>query len=256
MNETPAFSSALATETPREGWTRNRFLFLVTLLLAAHVALIFIFGTKKQIAPRAVVNVPRWQLADRDSEFIALGDPTLFARPNAHDVVTEFWRRTPSAAPPDFNWTEPPRYLAPAAENFGAAFRAFMRANQPAEFQLRLQPEPKITAPVALPADELPAATTMQVTGDLANRQRLNQIALPAIPSAEIIAPSRVQALVDADGNVASAVLLESSALPAADQRALQLVRELRFAPAPQLMFGEIIFNWRTVPPANTNEIR
>ena len=63
-----------------------------------------------------------------------------------------------------------------------------------------------------------------------------------------MIAPSKVQALVNTDGNVASAVLLESSSLADADQRALQLVRNLRFAPASRLMFGEIIFTWHTVP--------
>jgi TonB family protein len=54
--------------------------------------------------------------------------------------------------------------------------------------------------------------------------------------------------LVDPAGNVVSAILLESSTFDAADQRALQLARNLRFAPAPRLMLGEIIFNWHTVP--------
>jgi hypothetical protein len=38
-----------------------------------------------------------------------------------------------------------------------------------------------------------------------------------------------------------------------ADQLALQLARQLRFAPAPQLMFGRIIFNWHTVPVTTNN---
>jgi outer membrane biosynthesis protein TonB len=67
-----------------------------------------------------------------------------------------------------------------------------------------------------------------------------------------VIAPSKVQALVDTAGNV-SPVLLESSANAAADQIALQLARNLRFAPAPRLMFGEIIFTWHTVPVTATN---
>jgi hypothetical protein len=69
----------------------------------------------------------------------------------------------------------------------------------------------------------------------------------------DVPAPSRVQLLVDKDGFVASAVLVESGDYaadhcPPADQTALELARTLRFMPAEKLMFGEIIFNWRTVP--------
>jgi hypothetical protein len=39
-----------------------------------------------------------------------------------------------------------------------------------------------------------------------------------------------------------------------ADQRALQLARDLRFAPASRLMFGEITFTWHTVPMTSTND--
>lgn len=252
MSDQPAAPPAWTP--PGNAWLSKKFVFFIAFALALHVALIFLFGTKKQIIPRAVNSVPHLRLADRADEFIAFSDPTLFARPNAHDVVTQFWRQTPVAGPRFFGWTEAPRYLTPAPENFGAAFRNFMLASRPAEFRLDLKSEPKLTVSVAVPADDSPAITTMQITGELAQRRRLNEIALPSIPVNDVIAPSKVQALVDTEGNVASAVLLESSALAAADQRALQLARQLRFAPAPQLMFGEIQFNWHTVPLANTNE--
>jgi len=59
-----------------------------------------------------------------------------------------------------------------------------------------------------------------------------------------------VQLLVAADGQVLSAVLLATSGDDAADQTALMLARTLRFRPAAQAMFGEIIFNWHAVPAA------
>jgi hypothetical protein len=75
-----------------------------------------------------------------------------------------------------------------------------------------------------------------------------------------VVAPSVVQALVDAAGNVVSTVLLPSeNGLEAAghddaaDQRALELAGTLRFAPSSRLTFGKLIFNWHTVPPAATN---
>jgi hypothetical protein len=48
-------------------------------------------------------------------------------------------------------------------------------------------------------------------------------------------------------------VLLQSSEDAEADRLALDLARTLQFAPADRLMFGEIIFNWHTVPVAITN---
>ena len=126
MNDQPAAAIAPPPPSHGEGWPRNKFIFFIALALVLHLALIFIFGTKKQIVPRALGEVPHLQLADKADEFIALSDPTLFARPNAHDMVTAFWRRPPIPPAPDFNWTEAPRYLPPAPEKFGAVFREFM----------------------------------------------------------------------------------------------------------------------------------
>ena len=103
--------------------------------------------------------------------------------------------------------------------------------------------------------DALTAATTLQITGELAQRPLLTAVTLPSLPWNDVIAPSKVQALVDPAGNVFSPVLLPSdSALEDAgrsevgDSNALVIVRSLRFAPAPRLTFGEIIFHWHTVP--------
>ena len=57
-------------------WMRGRWLTLIALVFAAHVALLFIFGGRKQIVPRAVTNVPTLKLADNSSEWLALNDPT------------------------------------------------------------------------------------------------------------------------------------------------------------------------------------
>ena len=248
MSNSSASSSVSPPQPPVEGWTRNKFLFLIAFALAVHVALLFIFGTKKQIVSRPLGKVPHLRLADNADEFTALGNPTLFARPNARDLVTTFWRRTPEVPQPWFNSPEAPRFLPPAPERLGAAFGEFMRASRPAALKLNFKPEPELTTPVLAPDDTMPRATSMQIAGELAQRPRLDRIEPPSIAVNDVIAPSKVQALVNTDGNVASAVLLESSSLADADQRALQLVRNLRFAPASRLMFGEIIFTWHTVP--------
>lgn len=263
MNHLPAESPALAPPAqgeswpagpnpPGEGWTRNRFIFFVAFAFALHVALIVMFGTKNQIVPRAAANVPHLQLADRANQFIALTDPTLFARANAHDFVTKFWQRPPVVRQPNFSWTEDPRYLPPVPDNFGAVFCEFMETNPAPETPPDFKPAPSLSVPVSPLAETMPQATTMQISGELAPRL-LNQIELPSIPVNNVIPPSVVQALVDTTGLVASTVLLESSTSTDADQLALQLARGLRFAPAPKLMFGDITFNWHTVPVTATN---
>jgi hypothetical protein len=134
-----------------------------------------------------------------------------------------------------------------------------MQTIPPPEMPLNFKPEPKLSEPVIAVDDAMPPATTMQISGELSQRRWFNQIELPSLPWNDVIAPSKVQALVDPAGNVVSAVLLPDNGIEAAahydlaDQLALQLARSLRFAPAPRLMFGEIIFNWHTVPLTTTN---
>lgn len=265
MSDLPADSPALgppATERwlpgpkpPDEGWTRKKFMVVLAFVLACHLALVFLFGTRKQMVARALTNVPRLQLVDNANEFIALGDPTLFARPNAHDLVTAFWRQIPASTQPDFDWPAPPGYLTNTPGDLGGLFRDYVQNSRPPEFPLNFKPEPKTFPPEAAGTGAAPQ-TTWQISGDLAQRPLVQSLAaaLPPLPRGDVIAPSAVQVLVDTAGNVASAVVLEPNADHEADQLALQLVRNLRFAPAPRLTFGEITFTWHTVPMTSTNE--
>jgi hypothetical protein len=236
---------------PGKGWSRKKFFFILLFVLAFHVALIVLFGSKKQIVPRAVANVPHLALASSANEMIALSDPTLFARPNARDIVSAYWRREPEVVQPNFNWPAPSGYLQPAAENFGAVFLDFMRRSQPPEFVIDLKPEPTPTQP-DVQYNAVPPFTIMRISGDLSARKLLTEADLPSLARNDVIGATRIQALVAPNGNVASAVVLKSGDLNnadnAADQVALQIVRDLRFIPAPGLTFGEITFTWHTVP--------
>jgi hypothetical protein len=102
--------------------------------------------------------------------------------------------------------------------------------------------------------------STLRIEGELAQRPWINPVGLTNLPYADVIVPSRVQVLVDALGDVVSAVLLPpddsevaASHYDAADQRALELARAARFAPSSRLAIGRLIFNWRTVAPPATN---
>jgi len=245
------------------GWTFRRWLTLIALVFVAHVVLIYIFGAKNAAAPGAAIphrGVPQLALADNSSELIALGDPTLFALPHGNDFTIT---NVLEANQPSFRWIGPSGELAsPAAEKLGAVFSRFMETNQFAGFQSDFKPEPELSEP-GLPsemASALAQSSTLRITGDLAQRRLRGEISLPSLPWNVVAAPSRVQALVDEAGNVVSAVLLPSNnAVEAAgraeagDTNALQIARTLRFTPASRATFGELVFNWLTVPPAATN---
>jgi TonB family protein len=240
------------TNAEHQNWTRRRWLTLVTLVFAAHVGLIFLFGQKGQIVPRPLKNVPAMKLANARDELLALDDPTLFALPKQEDFAA--WLKMEDAQPPSFRFAEPPRWLPLRPENLGAAFQQFMQTNYFAGYQLDFKPRPELSEPV-LPVEPAPAQNSiLQIGGELARRKLLDEINPPSLPCDDVIAPSNVQALVDAAGNVVSVVLLESSGLDTADSRALGLARAARFAPAKNPTVGRMIFNWRTIPVTTTND--
>jgi hypothetical protein len=270
MNTAPADSTAQPAseiwlaepKPPRAGWPQSKLILFIVFALAAHIGFIFIFGTKKPVVPRAVTNAPQLQLADNSSELVALDDPTLFALPHANDYATPFWQSPPAVQPPNFRWTEAPRYLTLTHQNLGATFIRFVQTNPPVPFVLNFQPPPPFAEFLTSAVPPLPQNSTVQIAGDLAQRSLLKPILAPDLPYNDVIAPSRVQVLVDAAGSVISTVLLpadnSADALghwDFADQRALTLARAARFTAAPQLTFGELIFNWHTIPTTTTNAI-
>ncbi len=249
-------------ESPDGGsWTRRRWLTLIALVLAAHVLLLFAFGGRKPIVPRAVTNVPTLKLADNSSEWLALNDPTLFALPHQKDFASAVWLQTTNVEQPSFRWTESPRWLPLSADELGLAFNQFMQTNRFASLELQLKSPVKLSAP-GLPVEPAPAQTsTLQIQDDLAQRRLLDPIHLPSWPYANVIAPSKLQVLVNEAGDVVSAVLLPpdngftaADQYDQADQRGLELARAARFAPSSRLTIGLMIFNWHTVPVTTTNE--
>ena len=243
-----------------KGWPLSRWLMLIALVCAAHVALLYMFGARKQIVARAATDVPTLKLADSSDELLALNDPTLFALPHPGDFVTVMWSQAPVVEPPSFHWTEPPRWLPLSADGLMTIFNRFMETNRFAGFALRLKPPVRLSTPSQPIGPALVQVSTMRVEGDLTQRRLLTPMDLPSWPFADVIAPSKVQVLVDEAGNVVSAIVLPSdnsletlSHYDVADQRALELARSARFASAPRLTIGQMIFTWHTVPLPATN---
>lgn len=230
------------------GWSRQRWIFFISLAFVAHIALIFIFGAKHVRPQRVATRVPQLQFAGNENALVALTDPTLFALPHLADFAAVNWLRPNVIIQPAFRWTEPPPFLMIAGDSLGATFNAFMQTNRFPATELNLKPEPQATMLFTRFELPLPQKSTLHRSGRIAQRQMLNQIEAPTLRYNDVLKPSRVQVLVDENGNVVSDVLLESSEFNKADQIALELARRARFVPEPGLMFGIMTFNWHTVP--------
>jgi hypothetical protein len=262
MSDQPSGSSALPLATdsppinsgaPTDHWPKRRFTVLLILFFAAHVALIFVFGTRKPILPLPSGPTPHLQLVDGANELVALSNPTLFVRPNAHDGATAFWRNLPPVSPPSFDWPELPHYLQPVPAVFGAAFHEFIQRRQPVGLPLDFKPAPTPVAPEITFESPVPSESTFELSAELAHRRLLNSLVLPSWPRNNVLAPSTVQVLVDPAGNVMSSVVLPASGMRTigdieVDAKALELIRQLRFAPAAQPTVGDLTFHWHTIP--------
>lgn len=240
---------------PAAGWSWKKICLLIALAFAAHLAFIFIFGAKKTPAPRAATNVPQLQLANNASEWIALDDPTLFALPHVEDFAPAVWRSTPTNRPPSFLSPEAPSFLSLTVEMLGTEFGVFMQSNQVAALPLNFKPEPELTFAHFSVASLLPENSTLEIAGDIAQRKLLTSVVVPTLAYPDVIAPSKIQILVDAAGKVISAVSLPADNLLEAadradigDSNALKIACALRFTPATGVTFGQLVFNWHTVP--------
>ncbi|HEX5398645.1 MAG TPA: hypothetical protein VFY06_06295 [Verrucomicrobiae bacterium] len=252
----------------REGWSRQRWVTSVMFVFAAQLAIIFVLGRRHFPPQRPLTNVPQMTLADSSSELIALDNPTLFVLPHADDFGSAVWSKTPAVTQKPFPWPEQSgALLSPAVENLGVVFARFMRTNRFGTPVLDFKPEPQLSEPLLTLPPMFSPDSTLQIIGELAGRKWLNPVNLPSWPYSDVIAPSRVQVVVDQEGAVISAALLSPDnsmiLLPSvnfdvvrydpADQRALQIARRMRFAPARSVASGQLIFYWRTVPPPATN---
>lgn len=246
-----------AAKPPRHGWPMSRWLLLIALVLGMHVTLIFMFGARKTITPRPVTNVPKLELANGSSEWLALNDPTLFALPNREGFAWPPWLKPPGlhVLMPDWTKTERLRWLelSNGAANLGAAFNRFMQTNRFASFQFVVKPPPHFAMPVVPLEPAFARTSTLRIEGNLAKRPLVSPMKLPSVPYDNVLQPSEAQVLVNAAGEVVSAVLLSSSGYTVADEQALALARAARFAPAAGLTIGQLTFDWRVIAPPATN---
>jgi len=274
MSDFPADSPALGLPGPvpvgsepapglkpgRPGWSLNRWLTLIVSVFVVHIVLLYVFGTRKAIAPRALNQVPTLKLAGNADELLMLENPTLFALPQAGEFAAVLWAVLPQTNSPAFLGTETPHWLSLSADGLLAVFNQFMQTNAFAGHTDEFKPPLRLNPPASPLEPALAQVSTLRIAGDLMQRRMLTAVDLPSWPFPDVIAPSKVQVLVNEAGDVISTLLLPSDnsqeALghyELADQSALKFARAARFTPGPHLTVGQMIFTWHTVPPPATN---
>jgi hypothetical protein len=202
------------------------------------------------------------------TEIQELSDPTLFTRPHTRDFSAASWLRVLPPAFPVFRWTEPTRPLELPVEQLGQTLSLFLRTNVFVSFSLEGRPAPEmLMRQKADIVEAVVAKSQLTILGDLGAWTLLNPPELPAWPADDLLTNTVVKVQVDRSGLVLTAVVLGAervgggSGSAKADQMALDVTRDLRFAPredrgwlsnpVAQLTRGVLVFQWRTVPITN-----
>lgn len=254
MNTAPADTM----DSQDKPWSAMRWIVAITLVFGLHLGFIYAFGSRKPVELRPIKNAPVMQMTASLSEFHQLDDPTLFALPHPRGFASATWLRLPQIAFAPFRWTEPPRLLALPVQQLGETFLRFANTNAAARLEIQLLPAVQYTAvETAENFDTFPRESRLRVNGGLTGRHLLNTPAtLPAWSSPDPLTNTLVRVFVDARGNIFSPVLQRpGSGSKEADQFALKLAREAKFAPVQKsgdtLAKGLLIFEWQTLPKTN-----
>ena len=192
-------------------------------------------------------------------------DPTFYALPDSRSFSGQAW-----LIPPDVKFEvpvskAPPRWLDPPAI-WGNDFAQFLRTNQPLAAEKLEMPSPPLTK-VHLEDNRLSGMTRMTIAGDLASRRIVSRPELPSLTAESLLPDVQVEILVNADGNVVTALIAdgnggvtrdEQAEIQRARAEALALARRISFAPASsvgnesgpfeKLQSGRVVFQWHTVP--------
>jgi hypothetical protein len=251
-------------------WSRGHWLGWVFVVFTSQLALIFWLGDRNLFHAQKKANGPALTLlGNGKSEMLALADPTLFALPHQQNFSGPAWlNASPTPRLPSVS-IEPGDSTALLALNgSGEDFGEFIATNQFNTFQHLSKPEAELTATQLPSRDALPFKSSLRQLDGLASRHLLSTVDLPSWPvrtnamkDPDILTNTVIQLVVNADGKPVSAALISSSGLQEADKYALQQSMALRFEPVAgagaetltnplaHLGWGQLSFDWLTVPP-------
>ena len=189
----------------------------------------------------------------------AFSDPMLFTKPNRRGFSGDAWREFPKVEHQLIDWNESGRPLLNEPEMLGVSFRNAMPDHLPFVVDIPLKREAK---PLGLEIASLAFRKTseLEIKGNLGKRLLVRTVTLPSLSHGKAIQRTQVRIGVNTDGYVVSAIVQRDLQRPdslqaEADQRALDLIKGIRFEPnlksknrenipSNRLEWGVAIFNW------------
>jgi hypothetical protein len=241
-------------------WTRRRFWAVTVILFVLQGGLLFLFASRNDAVMTHSVQPCYFRLigtpltAGQLTRMFFAVDPTVFPLPSRHGFSDRAWLGQP---PPQFevpNETEGPAWLALDPARLGTNFPHLNRPRHGLPVAPATEGNPQVEPwPAFMSPEEFRSQSAFEIVGELAARQLNAPAGLPPETNAQLLSNSVVQIAVDGAGQVVAARLLERSGSVNADLDALHGAQNLRFRPAssPAPVWGEAIFEWQTVAPAN-----
>ena len=245
-------------------WPRRRWGLTVLAVFAGQLGLIFWLSDRAPFRVLPAAGGPTLRLAGPGSaELLALEDPTLFALPHRQGFAGQAWLIPTWTTNRSFSSPDQPAWLQLEPLELGAAFNQFVATNRLDALLVFAPPEPALVFPELAPGVSSATSSVLKITGSLAERKLLTPLVLSSQTNTDLLTNSVVQMVVDPEGKPWSWTLLSGSGSPYADQQALELARNARFnsverglkpgAPALGLAWGQLIFEWNTLPMPPTN---
>lgn len=238
-------------------WPRGKWAAVIATLFIMQVGLL-IWGSQKQIASREnYPKEPKVALtisSDKtDREWLEMENPFLFAAASHNGFSGEAWLRQPKWQAPEPKPRDQPKFLQVA--------EAQKIVPRQGEQGFALVQRHRITAELPKPPPaRIPAPESKLNLAAFGGRPLATPMTLPLQYHNDVLSPTVVEAMIDRDGLVISARLIENSGSPKADAEALALARQARFAPArsggnvPDS--GKLIFEWFALNLGDTNNVK
>ena len=266
----------VTTSAAANGPSGRAIVFFVILIFIGQVGVLAWLGgtgldTKKTVTAPELKLIPEILLIPDHGAGASFSDPMLFTRPNRRGFSGAAWRSFEGVEHQLIDWDEPGRLLANEPGTLGTRFREALPNHLAFVTDI---PAKRLAKPmeVALPPLAIRATSEMEIRGRLAKRPLVRKVAVPGWSHGEALQRTHVRIGVNPDGYVVSTTLPGrlaklGSLQAAADQRALNLLRGIRFEPASgaaprlpgdasQLEWGESIFHWQTVAPSKPPPVR
>ncbi len=244
-------------------WPRRRWVYAVGGVLALQAALVFALGRRAQRAPeRPIFRTSVSLLADNvDARgwLSELDDPAMFALPTLDGFSGPAWLKFAPLDNQPAEWSEPPQWLTVDRSRLGSTFSQFVTRNAARPPLVVDKPlPPPINFEPNYPNEPVAQNSRFRIEGEVALRRLLKPLPLKSWAHSDILSNSIVEAVVDADGFVFSAVLLTSSGARVVDEYAVSVTAAAQFEPARRsqggitrgegkVATGRLIFEWHTL---------